>query len=193
MAYNNNIPQPTDVISNSQGDLLANFAAIDSGTTGTGIGFSRNHVTMTDATNGGLHNRIDFFQNIVSPSISGFVSSLYPKASASNLFYKNGTAEYQLTSALVSGTTSGTAGPTTDYTITLPFGLILKFGSGNFASSGSTIGFSTAFPTAFLGVVLTTRHVGSPQDATYSNQSASGFTGYCQSGTQFISWMAWGN
>lgn len=55
MAYLPNIPQPTDLVSDSQGDLLGNFTAIDTGTTATGQGFSREHVTMTDGTNGGLH------------------------------------------------------------------------------------------------------------------------------------------
>lgn len=57
MVYNRNIPQSTDLISISQGQILGNFQTIDSGTTGTGVGFSREHITMTDATNGGLHSK----------------------------------------------------------------------------------------------------------------------------------------
>lgn len=194
MTYNNSIPLGTDLISASQSQIKANFTAIDSGTTGTGIGFSRNHVTMTDGTNGGLHNRVDFYQAIAAPTISGFVSSLYPKATNNDLFYKNGTAEYQLTSALVSGTTGGASPATTDYTMTLPFGLILKFGGNDFASTGTAMTFSTPFPTAFLGAVLTCRHNGAIS-SSYVSAGAAGFTGSCQSGasTQFISWMAWGN
>jgi hypothetical protein len=51
MSYNPNIPQPTNLISQSQGQILANFTAIDS----TSYGFSREHITITNVTNGGLH------------------------------------------------------------------------------------------------------------------------------------------
>ena len=90
MSYNNAIPQPTNLISNSQAQILGNFAAIDSGSTGTGAGFSRNHVTMTDATNGGLHYRVDYYQAESSPALSGFVASMYPKTVTNiEAFFKN--------------------------------------------------------------------------------------------------------
>jgi hypothetical protein len=57
MPYNPAIPLATDLISDSQSDLYGNFQAIDIGTTGGAgnVGFSREHVTMTDAASGGLH------------------------------------------------------------------------------------------------------------------------------------------
>jgi len=132
MAYNRNIPQPTDLISNSQPSILGNFQTIDSGTTGTGVGFSRNHVTMTDATNGGLHNRVDYYQAVADPTISGFVSSLYVKlvaqgglSAAPLLVYNSGTP-YVIGGA-VSAASNGFC--------YLPGGILMKWGSFS-ASSG---------------------------------------------------------
>ena len=107
MTYNRDIPAANDLISVSQGQIQGNFQTIDSGTTGTGVGFSRNHVTMTDATNGGLHERVDFYENVSAPSITGFVSSLYPRSTggASQLFFKNGVAEYQVSGPITAAST----------------------------------------------------------------------------------------
>lgn len=51
MSYNAAIPQPGDLISNSQPQILANFAVIDSSV----YGFAREHVALTDTSLGGLH------------------------------------------------------------------------------------------------------------------------------------------
>ena len=145
MAYDRNIPQPTDLISNSQADLLANFQAIDSGTTGTGTGFSRNHVTLTDGTNGGLHNRIDFYQALASPAISGFVASEYPKTVTNiELFYKNATQDMQISNSLLTAA-SGEG--------MLPGGLQIRCGGGTANNTSTT--FTTAFPNACIAVVAT--------------------------------------
>lgn len=170
MAYNRNIPQSTDLISNSQSDLLSNFQAIDSGTTGTGIGFSRNHVTLTDATNGGLHHEVDFYQNVSDPTISGFVSSLYPKlvGSDSQLFFRNGAEIIQLTGT----STVGSSG-----SVTLQGGVVLKWATTT-ATDNTIIPFVVAFPASCFGVVVTPLAATSP--ATFVTVSASpiaaGFT-----------------
>ena len=148
MAYNRNIPASTDLISNSQSQIQGNFQTIDSGTTGTGVGVSRNHVTMTDATNGGLHHEVDFYQNVTDPTISGFVSSLYPKliSSESELFFKNGARTLQMTGA----TTVGAAG-----SVTLQGGVILKWGKETSPANNTTVTFATPFPTACYAVIVT--------------------------------------
>lgn len=152
MAYNRSIPQSTDLISNSQSQILGNFQAIDSGTTGTGAGFSRNHVTLTDATNGGLHNRIDFYQALASPAISGFVSALYPKTVTNiELFYKNGTQDMQLSNSLLAAA-SGQG--------MLPGGLQIRTGTVtgfNANNADHDVFYSLAFPNATI-VIMTTAH-----------------------------------
>lgn len=142
MVYNPNIPQPGHNLSTSQGDLLGNFGAIDSAL----FGMTRNHVTMTDSTNGGLHKRVDFYQAVASPTISGFTASLYPQTVSGNseLFYKNATADIQLTnSALVASSGQGM----------MPGGLQFRCGSATAPSSSpvSSVTISyTPFPVATL-------------------------------------------
>lgn len=176
VAYNRNIPQPTDLLSSSQGQLLANFQTIDSGTTGTGVGFARNHITMTDGTNGGLHNRVDFYQALSSPTVSGFVSSAYPfsitdtGSSAQNeLYYKNASKDLRITDSNLT-TASGEG--------MMPGGLQIRTGTVNgFVADNAnhTIGYSIRFPTATI-VVMTTA---SNSDYTHPVQtSGTGATGF---------------
>lgn len=132
MSYNRNIPQPTDLISNSQNQILGNFQTIDSGSTGTGPGFARNHITMTDATNGGLHSRVDYYQSVVDPDLVGFVSSLYPKAT--ELFYRNASGIFQLTNLTLVTTTPGANG----YGIVTPWGITLNWGVVGVGAGGPT-------------------------------------------------------
>ena len=55
MTYNPNIPQPKDIIADSQGDLLINFTQLNSifGTNG-------DHVAFNASTNRGKHNKTTF-------------------------------------------------------------------------------------------------------------------------------------
>jgi hypothetical protein len=177
MSYNRNIPLSTDLISNSQPSILGNFQAIDSGTTGTGIGFARNHVTMTDATNGGLHNRIDFYQALTSPTITGFVASEYPKTVTNiELFYKNTTQDMQITNSLL--TASSGQGM-------LPGGLQIRTGivSGMSANnSAQTITYGLAFPTATIVVMTTARGSDYTHPVQTSGTNKSFFLATCNNG-----------
>lgn len=186
MAYDSSIPQATDLISTSQGDILANFTAIDPGTTDTGIGFARNHITMTDATNGGLHNRVDYYAAVTSPTISGFTSSAYAKttSSISEFFYKNGTADTQITS---SGLTASSGEGF------IPGGLQIRVGTTSISTGGNAVVFSTAFPTGALGVWMT--NAGSTAGVANVNSgtlTVSGFTASCISGSGTVYYLAIG-
>lgn len=169
MSYERSIPASTDLISNSQSQIQGNFQAIDSGTTGTGIGFSRNHITMIDGTNGGLHNRVDYYQAVSSPAISGFISSAYPKTVTNvELAYKNGTQDMVITNSLLAAA-SGQG--------MMPGGLQVRCGSGN--SGGSTsvpIAFSPVFLTNVLAVITVAEGTDTNQSCIPSAKSASGFT-----------------
>ena len=172
MAYTNSQPTGSQLISNGQGTILGNFQAIDSGITGTGIGFSRNHVTMTDGVNGGLHNRVDFFQPLTSPSLTGFVGSGYvknvtivtPPSVTPELFFKNATSDTQITSStLVPSLGQGM----------LPGGLQIRC-SVAAASTPTPVVFSAPFPTACLSVVATSVSTGAQVNITA--KSSTGFT-----------------
>lgn len=154
MAYNRSIPQSTDLISNSQSQILGNFQAIDSGTTGTGAGFSRNHITLTDATNGGLHNRVDYYQSVTDPMITGFVSSLYAKTVVdAELFYRNLGGIVQLTNLAV--TSSGNNyGFQTPWGITLNWGRVSNVGSGG-STSATLLTYQVPFTSTFGSIATT--------------------------------------
>ena len=59
MAYNNNIPQPGDLLSDSQADILANFQAIEALV-------SYDHVDFGPA-NAGAHNTVTFPVQAIAP------------------------------------------------------------------------------------------------------------------------------
>lgn len=179
MSYNPNIPQAADLISNSQSAILGNFTTIDPGTSLTGVGFARNHVTMTDGTNGGLHSRVDYFQSVTDPVISGFVSSLYTKsvvqgglAAAPQLIFNAGTP-YEITGA-VSATAQGFC--------YLPGGILLKWGSFSSAGGTNTFTFPTGatipvFSNVFQVYLTMTNAPGSPNYMGYINSfTAADFT-----------------
>lgn len=185
MAYNDAIPQPGDLISTSQGQILGDFQAIDSGTTGTGIGFSRNHITMTDATNGGLHNRVDYYQAVSSPTITGFIGSLYPKTVTNvELFYKNGTKDMQISNSLLTAS-SGQA--------MIPGGLQVRCGSGNTgAGSTASISFTPNFLTAVVSVTTCGTGTDTNQSCLPSSASPSGFTLTASKNNFGYYWVAYG-
>lgn len=68
MAYTRSIPQASNQISISQGQILANFENIDSGVSGTGPGFARDHVTMVAGATGGLHLQVHAAQQAALPA-----------------------------------------------------------------------------------------------------------------------------
>ncbi len=170
MVYNRNIPGPNDILSNSQSQLQANFQQIDSGTTGSGTGFSRNHVTLTDGTNGGLHNRVDFYQPVADPSISGFTGSLYVKTvgGLSQLFFANSSLVTQLT---------GITGAAGSGTVTIPGGIVLKWGTVSVpAGFTNTITFPVAFPANCYAVVVSINTTTVSPSADTLTVQASNFT-----------------
>lgn len=164
MAYNGSIPQSSDLISSSQAQILANFTAIDSASTG----FAVDHVTLTDNTNGGKHKQITFLAPLTPVAPAGSIGLEYTKtvSARSELHYRNATAEVPITSSnLVAASGEGF----------MPGGLQIRCGSAtNIPSGGVTITFSTAFPTACIGVVLTP--FAAQSTLTVTAKSASNFT-----------------
>ena len=76
MAFKANIPQPTDKKSVSQGDMLANFTALN--TT-----FGVDHVTFDEASDNGKHNQVTFVdQDAVLGATVGNQLLLYNNAAA---------------------------------------------------------------------------------------------------------------
>lgn len=76
MPYNPNIPQPTDILSDSQGDLLGNFQALDTS-------FGIDHYKFSDLTaNNGFHNKVTTPVFVANPP-----TGLPPVTVANPVFY----------------------------------------------------------------------------------------------------------
>jgi hypothetical protein len=138
MAYQNNIPQGNQRLSDSQGDLLANFQAIKQL-------IDVNHATFGNA-NEGKHNFVSLPSQSGDPVTLASEMALYTKlvTGVPQMFLRN------QTNGSVVNFTSATASPTNGST-TLPSGIIIKWGSGTTAAGGSqTVTFATAFPGGIL-------------------------------------------
>lgn len=175
MSYNPNIPQANDLISTSQGDLLANFGQIDDGVS---TGIANDHVSLTDgtATNRGRHANIRFVEQAGDAATPVDQVGLYAKDTGGTprLYIReenNGTV-YQF-----NGVTPVVANPGTTW---LPGGLILNYGNVALAGSAQTAyNFATAFPTTLFSLTISVQANigGSPDtDVFIRLSSLSGFT-----------------
>ncbi len=133
MAYKNNIPQSTDALSQSQSDLLNNFAAIQTL-------IDVNHVDFASADQG-KHKFVTFPVQTVTPTFNAGEIGLYNKLSAvtgvNELFIVNSAG----TTAPL--TASQQAAHANGWTY-LPSGVLMKWGNGN-ATAGL---YTFVFPAA---------------------------------------------
>lgn len=142
--YTAGIPLSTDLISSSQSQILGNFNAI----VNTTYGLARNHVAITNGTDGGLHTKVDFQAPIAAPTLGGTGGVAYPKTvTNSELFFKNAVADMQISNSLLAAA-SGQG--------MLPGGMQIRSGAFSISTpAGTTLTFSPAFPTACVAVVVT--------------------------------------
>lgn len=160
------IPNATDITSQSQSQIQTNFQSIQTL-------IDVNHVDFSDGTNFGKHNFVSFVQQAMDPTTSSTEVALYSKLVSGivTLFFRpasNGTpipfGAGSITTASANATPSGKL--VTTSTITLPGGLILKWGitsTGTLnANTWNTIPFSPAFPTSCLNVQLTSKSLNPP-------------------------------
>jgi hypothetical protein len=159
MAYNPNIPQATDVLSQSQGDLLNNFMAINTFVIVDHAGFSD--------PNEGKHNKVTFpVQNPAPTFLAGEIglySFLNPVTSANELYVANSASPSVATpmTASILSTNANPGNNVSGWTY-LPSGLLLKW--GNVTANGNT---AFLFPVAADIPVFT--NVMSMQITTYAN------------------------
>lgn len=176
MAFNPNIPAPGDLLSNSQGQLLANNGVLDNI-------FSINHYTFSDTSgNAGKHKFVEMPINPL-PTISINEGAVYVKSSGqSQMFYTSdtGAKEYQLTRAIDANAASFgivTALPTpaqgSGAWTFLPGGLIMKY--GNFLLVPSSLTTYTlngpAFTSAPTSILLTVSSSSSTDNAAIWNNA----------------------
>ena len=140
MAYKNNIPQATDAISQSQSDLLNNFAAIQ-----TLIDID--HVDFANA-NQGQHNKVTFPVQGGAPVFAAGSLGLYNLAysGTNQLFFNNAAGtNYPITASGTTGSPVATSGWTY-----LPSGMLLVWGQATIVAGGTiTVNYSSV--TGFAG------------------------------------------
>jgi len=151
MAYQNNIPQPTDALSQSQSDILNNFAAIQTL-------IDVNHVDFASADQG-KHKFVTFPVQGAAPAINageiGLYNALSTKTAKDELYLINSTGgTVPLTESQQVAGSPGWA--------YLPSGVLLKWGNSS-ATGLSTITFPAgatipAFSNIFT-IILTTAYV----------------------------------
>lgn len=169
MTYNPNIPQPSDIPSQSQGEILTNFQQLNTV-------FDVDHVAFNDsnASNRGKHDKSTYIELGADPTTAADEISLYSKDVGGNtrLFMRQESdgGVIQLSGA---NPTSGTSGSTF-----LAGGLIIKWGVRTSPTDGSTVVFAGgAFPNNVFALTLGERRNGTSVTATYfTSLTTSGFT-----------------
>lgn len=145
MTFNPNIPQATDLISVSQGQLLTNNQQLDTL-------FDIDHVTWDDATTAdrGKHRAVHLKFQGSDPTTAADEGAIYTKTD--DLFYRrSGNGDV----VLLSGT-PGPSGPTQPGHSWLPGGLLLQWDVGSFSTGQLTLvkTFSTPFTATPVAVTF---------------------------------------
>jgi hypothetical protein len=191
--YNPSIPQPTDNLSTSQGQMLNNFTQLNNI-------FDFDHYTWNDATvgNRGLHRQIHFPATTSQAAQAGTASVLYSKAvsGVSSLYFDNAVGS---SAVWRGGAANGLVGLTTGGTLsnglmTMPNGLIFQWGFNGGISDGSSISFPTPFPNNCFNISLTGLRGNNQIRSLWVNQSFSRTSFVVQTSTTLtVMWMAVGN
>lgn len=168
MAYTANIPQDSDNPSDSQPQLLANFQAINTYT-------SVNHVPLNDGDEG-KHKFMQMPEQSAAPTTLGNEGALYTKESSSvtELFFRRESDGNELQM------TGGRSTVGSQSSVTLPNGLIIKYGTATVNAGGGTtaITFTAAFPTAVRNVQVSVTGGAAAEGRPYigTTPTVSGFT-----------------
>lgn len=198
MTYNPSIPQPTDLISTSQGQILANFGQLNSQ-------FSTDHVAFnTGSGNGdGTHKKITFDNAPAAPTPTGTISNMYPSSVSGEqeMMWKNASHTNQITSGGLPIWKGGTVGAnglvgllnaSSNQTniLTLPNGIQFIWGLVSPPVNGNgTVTFpSSGFANMCLNVQLTPAASNNSADRVVkiNSQANVGFTlGLAKTGFQY--------
>lgn len=157
MAYQNNIPQPTDQLSKSQADLLNNFIEI-------ALAFNLNHGNFNSGANQGKHAFVELFTQSPKPTTSAGEVGLYSQTSSFTsqpelaIQKQTGGVSYEFTSA---GYVVGTAA--VPGWAVFPSGILLKWGFTTGSGAGIvTVTLNAAGqPTYSLPYIALSQPIGS--------------------------------
>lgn len=191
MAYNDNIPQPTDFLSNSQSDMLNNFKSANSS-------MAINHYPFNDGTvNNGKHKFIEMPQLTVAPTTVASEGALYTKAGTAGtaLFWiRDGSAgtEVQLTSSSVGNVSNSSNGFTW-----LPGGIFMQWGQVASPGSSGSVSFPVSFNAAPYSIQVTLQRASGNQSVTVNSGTPPTTTGFnflsSSGGSTILYWIAIGS
>lgn len=183
MSYNPSIPQSTDLISQSQSQILTNFGQLDTQ-------FGVDHTAFSAASDNGKHQKVTMPEQGAAPTTAASEVAIYTKDTVTTgdttqpeiyVRQESSGTEFLLTR----GTPVSSSGEGTCYG-----GLQIRAGSG---TTPTPVTFGTRFPTNIISVVATPVSTASQINITAT--SATGFTaqeGGAPAGIISFRWIAIG-
>lgn len=148
MTYSPNIPQPTDIPADSQGDILQNFQSLNTI-------FGVNHLPLTDVSpQAGYHTKVFLSSALgADPNLASPAGAIYTKtvAAQSELFFQNGAlpadvAQLTALPLVNAGLNKG---------ISTPWGYTFNFGRITAPTGGATVTFAIPYTTEVYTVQCT--------------------------------------
>lgn len=181
MPYNENIPQSTDILSQSQADLLNNFQAIS-------VWVNIDHVDF-GSVDEGKHNKVTFVVQSPAPSFAageiGLYNFLSPITAVDELYLVNSAGTATQMSASILSTNANPGNNVSGWTY-LPSGILLKWGN-------ATANGNTAFTFPVAGNIPVFTNVMSMQITTFANNVADTDTFVRLSGFTNVGFNAYGS
>lgn len=195
MTYNPGIPNPTDLISNSQSAIKTNFTQLNTI-------FDEDHYKWNDAetANRGLHRKVSIADVdapgaqvnpasiIYTKSVTGVISPYFKNAVGDSVIWRGGSSN-----GLASSTLNG---PFTSGSFVFPNGVIMKWGYATNKTDGSNINMNAVSPAfAACSMVQVTGIANTDDDESLwvSNYTASNITVRTSFGSVNVQWFAIGN
>jgi hypothetical protein len=173
MSYNPSIPNATDFLSVSQGQIKTNFGQLNTV-------FGKDHVPFDSTPNGGLHNHVTIPNVSTDPTLSGNTIEMYMKAltGIGAPFLANATS----TGVMWSGgstyptVTSSTGGNSSNGYVKFPNGIMIQWGNGQGSNANpSVFTFPTSFANSCFAVVISA-YTGNGTPIVYVGPDAGTFT-----------------
>lgn len=148
MVYNNAIPQPTDLISNSQAQLLENFAQLNTQ-------FAVDHTSLISGSDNGRHQKVSLVRLVGDPAPVSTYGMTYGKLgnSKTEMYYEDNSG---YVSQITGGGISASAWCVFDSTASSPItpGAAYNIASITVVANVYTVTFTRSFSSANYAVVV---------------------------------------
>jgi hypothetical protein len=192
MSYNPDIPQASDFISSSQGDLLTNFQALNTV-------FAVDHNTFNAPSNAGTHLKVTLPTTLSPPPTvtglgSAYYSTTYTPASPASPYAQPTFINANGASTIWSG---GTTYPNVNFSnagngyVVFPNGLTIQWGQTANGTGTKNVSFPRTFSSVFSIQPTPFGVTGGAPGFSVASQSAAGFS-ILNSGNAAYYWSAIG-